>query len=361
MKKIFLLVLMFIGIEVVNAASQTVSPAGSGTITKNGAIYTATPNSGYTFVKWEIDCKSPYFGTMHKSSTSNPVDVASLFSWGYIESNINITAYFETAATYTITWKNWDGTTIKATTVTQGTTPTYTGSTPTRPADAQYEYVFSGWTPSITAATANKTYTATYTTLPKYTITFNANGGLIPTGGNMGHTPSGHTTTLSSDQTTGTVVVTTNKTYFQAMNNDCPSREGHTFEGWYTDPTSGEQVYDNTGSRVVGAYWNSEGKWIGTSNLSIYAHWTPLAYTISTSATNGTVTGGGTFDYGTNHQLTATPNECYQFTQWTDGNTNNPRTITVTGAATYTAEFEKIKYTIRTEADNVSQGSATVE
>ena len=264
---------------------------------------------------------------------------------------------------YTITWKNWDGTTLATTSVLKGATPSYTGSTPTRPSTAEYAYTFSGWTPAITAATANKTYTATYTATPRYTITFNANGGLIPTDGNMGNTPSGHITTLSTDRTSGTVVVTKDKTHFQTMTNDCPSREGYTFAGWYTDPTSGVQVYDNTGYRVVGTYWNSEGKWIGTSNVTVYAHWTPIPYTITVNSSNvsqGTATGGGTYDYGTNLQISATPNECYRFVQWSDGNTDNPRTITVTGDATYTAEFEQIQYTIEALSDDPMQGSATV-
>lgn len=264
---------------------------------------------------------------------------------------------------YTITWKNWDGTTLATTSVLKGATPSYTGATPTRPSTAQYTYTFSGWTPSITAATANKTYTATYTATPRYTIAFNANGGLIPTGGNMGNTPSGHITTLSADRTSGTVVVTKDKSHFQTMTNDCPSREGYTFAGWYTDPTSGVQVYDNTGYRVVGTYWNSEGKWIGTSNVTLYAHWTPIPYTITVNSFNvsqGSASGGGTYDYGTNHQITATPNECYRFIQWSDGNTDNPRTITVTGNATYTAEFEQIQYTIEAQSADAGQGSATV-
>ena len=51
----------------------------------------------------------------------------------------------------------------------------------------------------------------------------------------MGNTPSGHITTLSTDRTSGTVVVTKDKSHFQTMTNDCPSREGYTFAGWYTD------------------------------------------------------------------------------------------------------------------------------
>lgn len=59
------------------------------------------------------------------------------------------------------------------------------------------------------------------------------------------------------------------------------------------------------------------------------------------AGTGGTVTGGGEYESGSTATLTATPNTGYKFKQWSDGNTSNPRTITVTGNATYTAEFEK--------------------
>ena len=59
--------------------------------------------------------------------------------------------------------------------------------------------------------------------------------------------------------------------------------------------------------------------------------------------------------------LTATTvNSCSTFSSWSDGNTDNPRTIIVTGDATYTAEFEQIQYTIEALPDNPAQGSATV-
>ena len=83
-------------------------------------------------------------------------------------------------------------------------------------------------------------------------------------------------------------------------------------------------------------------------------------YSITTSATNGTVTGGGAYKNNATATLTATPDECYRFVQWSDGNTDNPRTITVTGNATYTAEFEKIQYTIEAQPADAGQGSATV-
>jgi len=66
-------------------------------------------------------------------------------------------------------------------------------------------------------------------------------------------------------------------------------------------------------------------------------------YTITATGNNpawGTVSGGGSYGDGATATLTAMPNAGYHFVRWQDGNTQNPRTITVTGDATYTAYFE---------------------
>ena len=67
-----------------------------------------------------------------------------------------------TCESYTIVFKNWDGTVLQSTSVYKGQTPQYTGETPTRPYDEQYSYTFSGWSPQIVAATADATYTAQF-------------------------------------------------------------------------------------------------------------------------------------------------------------------------------------------------------
>ena len=71
--------------------------------------------------------------------------------------------------TYTIKWCNYDGTVLETDTVTEGETPVYNGSTPTRDEDDLYTYAFAGWNKTVVAATADATYTATYTQTAKPT------------------------------------------------------------------------------------------------------------------------------------------------------------------------------------------------
>jgi hypothetical protein len=71
----------------------------------------------------------------------------------------------------------------------------------------------------------------------------------------------------------------------------------------------------------------------------------------------GTVSESNTYDYGTEIQISATAAEHYHFVQWNDGNTDNPRTITVTGDATYRASFAIDQHTITVESDDETMGT----
>ena len=67
-----------------------------------------------------------------------------------------------------------------------------------------------------------------------------------------------------------------------------------------------------------------------------------ITITVTSANENmGTVSGGGEYAFGTQATITATPNQGYRFVSWNDGNTDNPRIITVTAEATYTATFEE--------------------
>lgn len=94
---------------------------------------------------------------------------------------------------FTITWKNWNGDTIKSYTydpntgepeevpysVTYGTQAEFLGSNPTREPNIDYTYDFTGWTPALGKVTSDVTYTATYSKQPrKYTIIFTTEGGV---------------------------------------------------------------------------------------------------------------------------------------------------------------------------------------
>ncbi|MDR0832461.1 MAG: leucine-rich repeat protein [Bacillales bacterium] len=65
---------------------------------------------------------------------------------------------------YTITWENYDGTVLETDTkVPAGSTPTYDGEMPEKISDEIGTYTFSGWSPEVSEASADITYTATYT------------------------------------------------------------------------------------------------------------------------------------------------------------------------------------------------------
>ena len=95
------------------------------------------------------------------------------------------------------------------------------------------------------------------------------------------------------------------------------------------------------------------------------AVFTPLQYEITTECDpveGGTVTGAGIYDYGTIATLTAIPNENYIFLCWGDGIVTNPRSVTVTGNATYKALFYQNgtpQYTITVVANDPELGTVT--
>ena len=80
-----------------------------------------------------------------------------------------------------------------------------------------------------------------------------------------------------------------------------------------------------------------------TSDTTFTAYFEPIAYTItvqSADAELGMVSGGGEYTIHNVVTLTATPLNYSTFLQWDDGNTDNPRTVTVEGDATYIALFQ---------------------
>lgn len=106
----------------------------------------------------------------------------------------------------------------------------------------------------------------------------------------------------------------------------------------------------NTGYKFVN--WTKGGEVVSTDatysfpvteNVELVANFEALAqYKINAHAdhtSKGYVTGGGDYYEGEEVVLKATAKSAYYFTQWNDGNLDNPRTITVDGDKEYIAEF----------------------
>ena len=134
-------------------------------------------------------------------------------------------------------------------------------------------------------------------------------------------------------------------------------------------PASGSRSDTNVGDiGNIGRYWSSTGReefyaygvdfqsnslnpqtnLVRDCGFSVRLAKTFVVPTFQVLATpsdlaHGTVEGGGVFKKGEQTTLKATANEGYKFTQWSDGNTDNPRTVTVTSDVTYTAEFTKLE------------------
>ena len=110
---------------------------------------------------------------------------------------------------------------------------------------------------------------------------------------------------------------------------------------------------DNTGAWrfAVGAFFlltQYTTGWPGTADFSESGK--PEAWGSAYQAAfnlNGIVTGSGVYQHGATATLTATPNEGYHFVQWSDGNTDNPRTMTIISDITLSAEFAINVYSVR--------------
>ena len=251
--------------------------------------------------------------------------------------------------TYTVTWKNYDGTVLETDTgVAYGTTPTYNGSTPTRAATKQYTFAFGGWTPSISTVTGNITYTATFTqTLQEYTIVYNSNGG---TGGTVSqHTVKyGDTVTIKANAFT---------------------RKGYSFVGWSTKTDNTNDGYNWTGWTGSWAYGNGEYG-ITNNTLTLYARWVANTYTITWDAsTNGgkvnganSVTTSQTYDANVGLPSYTPTKTGYTFKGWYTAATGGTKITASTkfqnaGNITYYAQFTANTYTVVYNGNGNTGGS----
>ena len=79
-----------------------------------------------------------------------------------------------------------------------------------------------------------------------------------------------------------------------------------------------------------------------TSDTTLTAYFAPPTCSLAVAATPigaGTATGAGEYEKGSVVQITATPAEDYAFVRWSDGNTDNPRSVTLASDTAFVAEF----------------------
>lgn len=94
---------------------------------------------------------------------------------------------------------------------------------------------------------------------------------------------------------------------------------------------------------------SGSSSWWYLYDVTITYDYSPMLRTITVrngDNESGEGYGSGTYEHGSKVTISATPNIGYKFKQWEDGNTDNPRTITVTATIGYKPIFEKLNYTI---------------
>ncbi len=137
-----------------------------GTVLQSGAVDCGTnpTYTGSTPAKAETDKYTYTFaGWSDGTKTYGPTDTLPV-----VTDDATYTAVFDsTVKQYTIKFVDEDGTVLQSGDFNYGTTPSYTGSTPTKAEDDDYTYAFAGWTPAIVSVTGNTTYTATFTATAK--------------------------------------------------------------------------------------------------------------------------------------------------------------------------------------------------
>lgn len=211
----------------------------------------------------------------------------------------NYVATFNTHK-YKITWKNYDGTVLNTEYVLEGETPAYTKGTPVKTApDGTAQYTFTGWSPAIKPVSEAITYQATFD-VSKYLITWKNSDDTILKSEfvAVGQTPS-----FGEDIPTKT--------------SDDPN-VGYEFAGW------NPQVKEVNSSATYYATFNEIKKypitWKNYNGTVLYEEY----------VAEGKIPAYGgetpTKDFDAHHT--------YAFAGW------NPEVGEVTGAATYTANFE---------------------
>jgi uncharacterized repeat protein (TIGR02543 family) len=207
------------------------------TFNSNGgsAVTSITSNENTTVNKPSDPTKngSTFIGWFTDSALTAPV------VWPYnVSANTTFYAKWEEVTpqvTYTIFWEVNGSIVETDLNVSEGVMPAYDGYTPIKPATNQYEYTFTGWTPTVVAAAGNQTYIAEFDeSIRQYSVQFNSNGG----------------------SSVAQVISEYNTDLIEPAE---PTREGYNFVGWCLDVNLTQSVewpLTVTQNQTLYAKWN---------------------------------------------------------------------------------------------------------
>ena len=277
------------------------SVSGSGTYESGSTCtLTATPAAGYSFVRW----------------TKNGSQVSTNPSYSFtVTENASYVAVFSLNS-YTI---SASASPSSGGSVSGSGSYNY-GSTCNLTATPATGYTFTNWTKNGTVVSTNANYSFTVTSSGTYVANFSLNS---------------YTISASANPTTGgSVSGSGSYNYGSTCTLTATPATGYSFVRW---TKNGSQVSTNPSYSFT-----------VTANASYVAVFSLNSYTISASASpsaGGTVSGGGTYNYGSSCTLTATPATGYSFVRWTKNgsqvSTNPSYSFTVTANASYVAVFEQ--------------------
>lgn len=285
-----------------DASCIQVPPMYSDVRCDSTAVIQATANYGYHFDHWS-------------TGSTQSLDTV------HLTGDCTITAYFAKNQ-YTVT-----GTTNQNErgSVTGSATVNYLDNV-TLTATAYYGYHFSHWSdgntenPHQVTATQNQTVYA-YFEPNQYALNVE-----------------------SADGTMGYVSGSGNFDYLSNRTIIATANYGHHFVQWNDGMA--------TSSRTITL----------TQDTSFTAYFAANQYTltvVSADEAMGSVSGGGTFDYGNTVTISANPTEHYHFVRWNDGNTDNPRDIEITQDRTLTAFFAIDTHHVDITSGDITRGSVT--
>ena len=148
-------------------------------------------------------------------------------------------------------------------------------------------------------------------------------------------------TGLTDDSVMGVVSGSATVDYLDSVTLTATSNYGYRFLRWSDYHTENPRTVTVTGD----------------INMTAIFDFNQYSLSLSTDTSiHGSVSGAGLYNYLSECTINATANYGYHFTHWSDGNTNNPRTLTLTQDTHLAAYYDKNIYTLTFQSDNTDFG-----